>query len=163
MADRKATRKATPPRKAAARKAPAKRAAKAVPIEIPDLNGQRPPEPFPPTPESGQAAPKPAVPDHPYGNVPVYIFHPKVVRPGDSMDPIVFPAITTINADVEFFWELDEMDPMHQAFRYMKKANVPREVQRRVVRLPETEAARFLNGWFKGVLLPEGVEPPGES
>jgi hypothetical protein len=101
--------------------------------------------------------------EHPYGDSPVFIFQPKAVKPGDSAEPIVFPHITTLQADVEFFWELDDLDPMHQAFRYMKRANIPRDIQRRVVRLPEEEMARFLNEWFMGVLMPQGVGPPGES
>jgi hypothetical protein len=101
--------------------------------------------------------------EHPYGDIAVYVFTPAKVRDGDNPGPIVFPHITTLDADVEFFWELDELDPMHQAFKYMKRAKVPREIQRRVVRLPDDEMARFLNGWFMGVLLPQGVSPPGES
>jgi len=91
------------------------------------------------------------------------VFQPKVVQEGDSTDPIVVPHITTLDADVEFFWELDTLDPMHQAFKYMAKAEIPREIQRRVVRLPQIEMARFLNDWFMGVPLPQGVGPPGES
>jgi hypothetical protein len=106
--------------------------------------------------------PAPAV-QHPYGDIPVYSFTPAKVKPGDSMEPIIVPHITTLDADVEFFWELDDLDPMHQSFRYLKRANIPRNIQRRVVRLPEDEMARFLNGWFMGVLLPQGVSPPGES
>jgi hypothetical protein len=125
----------------------------------------RAPERFEPTtkPDPPGATPAAEKIDHPYGPIPIFVFHPKVVKPGDSMDPIVFPHITTINADVEFFWELDEMDPMRQAFRYMKRANVPRDIQRRVVRLPDEEMARFLNEWFMGVVMPQGVGPPGES
>ena len=115
------------------------------------------------TPEVPKPEEPPAPPAHPYGNIAVYSFVPVNVRPGDSTDPIVFPHITTLDADVEFFWELDALDPMHQAFRYMKRANVPRDIQRRVVRLPDEEMARFLNGWFMGVLMPQGVGPPGES
>lgn len=116
------------------------------------------PDPAPP-PEPEAA---PAI-THPYGDIEVYSFQPQLVQEGDSMEPIVVPHITTLNADVEFFWELDDLDPMHQAFKYMKKANIPREVQRRVVRLPQDELARFLNNWFMGVLVPQGVGPPGES
>jgi hypothetical protein len=121
-------------------------------------------EPDLPEPEPDAQVPVPEqAPAHPYGNIAVYSFVPANVRPGDSTDPIVFPHITTLDADVEFFWELDALDPMHQAFRYMKRANVPRDIQRRVVRLPDEEMARFLNGWFMGVLIPQGVGPPGES
>jgi hypothetical protein len=111
--------------------------------------------------EVAPPAPPPVL--HPYGDVPVFTFQPNIVKPGDSMDPIIVPHISTVNGDVEFFWEMDELDPMHQSFRYMKRANIPRDIQRRVVRLPEGEMARFLNGWFMGVLVPQGVGPPGES
>lgn len=134
--------------------------------------------PLPPASESELSAPEDFVPtttpatltpperpkvEHPYGDVPVYVFYPKDVREGESVEPIVFPHIATINADVEFFWEMDQMDPMHQSFRYMEKAKVPRNIQRRVVRLPDTEMARFIQGWFMGVVTPQGVSPPGES
>jgi hypothetical protein len=159
-----AKRKSTTPRKAARARANGQANSQAVlpPASAAEL---RAPERFEPTttPDAPAAAPPPEKIDHPYGPVPIFVFHPKVVRPGDSMDPIVFPHITTINADVEFFWELDEMDPMRQSFRYMKRANVPRDIQRRVVRLPDEEMARFLNEWFMGVIMPQGVGPPGES
>jgi len=150
-------RKGAAPRQAAAKKGGASQDALAPAGEA-ELSA---PEEFVPTPPVA-AIPKPQV-EHPYGDVPVYVFYPKNVRDGDSVDPIVFPHITTINADVEFFWEMDQLDPMHQSFRYMQKANVPKDIQRRVVRLPDTELARFIQGWFMGVVTPQGVSPPGES
>jgi hypothetical protein len=161
-----AKRRSTTPRKAARPRANGQANGQAVlpPATDAELRAPeiRPPERFEPTTKPDAAAPPEKI-DHPYGPVPIFVFHPRVVKPGDSMDQIVFPHITTIQADVEFFWELDEMDPMHQAFRYMKRAGVPREIQRRVVRLPEDEMARFLNEWFMGVIMPQGVGPPGES
>jgi hypothetical protein len=101
--------------------------------------------------------------EHPYGDKAVYVFAPREVKPGDSMAPIVLPHISTIDADVEFFWEIDELDPMHQSFRYMNRALVPKDIQRRVVRLPDDEMGRLFRAWFMGILTPQGVGPPGES
>lgn len=157
-----AKRKSTTPRKAATARANGQ--ANGSPLPPATDEELRAPEPRPP--ERFEPTTTPATPpkiEHPYGDNPIFVFRPKAVRPGDSMDPIVFPHITTLQADVEFFWELDDLDPMHQAFRYMKRANIPRDIQRRVVRLPDEEMARFLNEWFMGVLMPQGVGPPGES
>lgn len=128
-------------------------------------NGQSPAsqELAPPERFDAPAVAPSVMPEHPYGDVRVFVFTPAKVKPGDSLDPIIFPHISTLEADVEFFWELDSLDPMHQAFRYMQKAGVPRDIQRRVVRLPDDELGRFLSSWFSGVLLPQGVSPPGES
>jgi hypothetical protein len=123
-----------------------------------EIDETREPDPEP----AKEPVAAPAV-ERPYGDKLIYTFHPQAVQEGDSTDPIVVPHITTLNADVEFFWELDQLDPMHQAFKYMARAEIPRETQRRVVRLPQNELARFLNEWFMGVLLPQGVGPPGES
>lgn len=156
-------RKQTPPRKAAtARVNGQANGPPQAPAAVDDLHA---PERFEPTttPKPPAPAPKPPAIEHPYGDISVFVFRPKVVKPGDSMDPIVFPHITTLNADVEFFWELDDMDPMHQSFRYMRRANIPREIQRRAVRLPEDELARLLTEWFMGITTPQGVGPPGES
>jgi hypothetical protein len=103
--------------------------------------------------------------EHPYGeDTKLYVFRPRAVKyPGDSMAPIVMPHITTLEADVEFFWELDELDPMHQSFRYMRRAGVPRDIQRRVVRLPDEEMGRLFRAWFMGIITPQGMGPPGES
>lgn len=154
-------RKASTPRKAAAKKGGAEINGSALPPA--SESELRAPESFVPT--TAPAAPIPERPkvEHPYGDVPVYIFYPKHVRDGDSMEPIVFPHITTIDADVEFFWEMDQLDPMHQTFRYMQRADVPKGIQHRVVRLPDSELGRFIQGWFSGIVTPQGVSPPGES
>jgi hypothetical protein len=134
----------------------------------------RPPERFEPTttPTVPEETPEPteqsepiiSTPEHPYGDLPVYVFHPKAVRtPEDSMAPIFLPHISTIDADVEFFWQIDELDPMHQSFAYMRRAKVPRAIQHRVVRLPDDEMGRLFRGWFSGIITPQGVGPPGES
>lgn len=156
-------RKASAPRKkAAAKKGGADSNGSALPPA--SESELRAPEDFVPTTTPvSMTPPEPPKVNHPYGDVPVYIFYPKDVREGDSMEPIVFPHITTINADVEFFWEMDQLDPMHQSFRYMQKADVPKVIQRRVVRLPDAELGRFIQGWFMGVVTPQGVHPPGES
>jgi hypothetical protein len=158
-----AKRKSTAPRKAAAKKGNGSAETNGHSLPPASETELRAPEEFVPTTTPVAAAPEPPKVLHPYGDVPVYIFYPKDVRPGDSLEPIVFPHITTINADVEFFWEMDDLDPMHQSFRYMKKANVPKDIQRRVVRLPDAEMARFIQGWFMGIVTPQGVSPPGES
>lgn len=170
-----AKRKSTAPRKAAKARSNGK-APEAAPLEPATDDELRAPEryEFDPTKQSvPEPPPEPTTPavaepvaapvEHPYGDKQVFVFHPKFVQPGDSLEPIVVPHITTLNADVEFFWELDDLDPMHQAFRYMKRAEVPRDIQRRIVRLPQGELTRFLNDWFMGVLMPQGVGPPGES
>jgi hypothetical protein len=170
-----AKRKSTAPRKAAKARAngagngaPPLPAASNDELRAPERFEHDPTKSSAPEPPPEQVAPEAAVPgevkiEHPYGDKQVYVFTPQQVQEGDSTDPIVVPHITTLDADVEFFWELDNLDPMHQAFQYMKRAEIPREIQRRVVRLPQAELARFLNNWFLGVLMPQGVGPPGES
>jgi hypothetical protein len=168
-------RKATPPRKAARPRANGQAPTNGVPPAAPPGPEVPPPEEFVVTTveTTEQVELPPGVPtlptvdlsaiEHPYGDKPVYVFSPREVKPGDSMDPIVLPHISTLEADVEFFWEIDELDPMHQSFAYMRRANIPRDIQRRVVRLPEDEMGRLLRAWFMGIVTPQGVGPPGES
>lgn len=152
-------RKGAPPRKAA------KKGSAAESLSPASLDDLRVPEEFKPATDRVEppVAVIPEPPQHLYGDVPVYTFIPKKVKDGDSLDPIHFPHISTINADVEFFWEMDQLDPMHQTFRYMERAKVPKPIQRRVVRLPDDELGRFIQGWFMGIVTPQGVSPPGES
>ena len=115
-------------------------------------------------PELFESAPQEAVKDeapaatHPYGNKQVYSYQPK-----DGSSPIVFPAIIEVNADAYFFWKIYDMNEMFQAFEWMKKADVPRDIQSRVMLLDDAEKAAFFAGWFNAVTAPQGVTPPGES
>lgn len=173
-------RKATPPRRAAPARGngngngvpipPASAAELRAPERFePTTTPQVPKAPEAPPPATPAPAPAPAIAggavvDHPYGDRTVYVFTPKQVKHvGDTLDPIVLPHISTLEADVEFFWEIDELDPMHQSFQYMRRAGVPRDIQRRVVRLPDEEMGRLFRGWFMGIMTPQGVGPPGES
>lgn len=95
--------------------------------------------------------------DGPYGNKKTYTFTPK------SGAPIVFPHITEVDADAHFFWKIYSLNEMFQAFEWMNKAGVPRDVQERVMLLPDAEKSEFFSGWFSAVTTPQGVAPPGES
>jgi hypothetical protein len=155
-------RKSTAARRPAAKKAGAASNGHSLPPATDEE--LRAPERFEPTtPEA--PTPEAAEPEvhNPYGEKAIFVFKPQSVKhPDDSTAPIVLPHISTLDADVEFFWELDQLDPMHQAFRYMQKAGVPRDIQRRVVRLPDDEMGRCLRNWFMGIVTPQGVGPPGE-
>ena len=99
-------------------------------------------------------APKPA---GPYGDKQTYTFKPA------NGEEIVFPHISEVNADAHFFWKIYTLNEMFQAFEWMNKAGVPRDVQERVMLLGDAEKARFFSGWFSAVTTPQGVAPPGES
>lgn len=116
----------------------------------------REPEEFVSTPKAeGEQAP--AV-ESPYGDKQTYTFSPI-----GSEIPIVFPHISTVEADAHFFWKIYQMNEMFQAFEWMNKAGVPMFIQERVMLLPDAEKQRFFAGWFSAVVTPQGVAPPGES
>jgi hypothetical protein len=120
--------------------------------------------PAAPKPAADQAPSAPATPavDHPYGDVEVYVFHPK-----DGSDPIVFPKITEVRPTAKFFWKIYEQSELFQSFEWMKLAGVPRSIQERVMDLGERdvyEQAAFFRGWFAPISAPQGgLTPPGES
>lgn len=96
---------------------------------------------------------------HPYGTKAIYVFRPK-----SGAYPIVFPHISEISADSYFFWKIYELNEMFQAFEWMKQAQVPRDIQARVMQLDDEEKAAFFAGWFSAMTAPQqGVSPPGES
>lgn len=92
-----------------------------------------------------------------YGSKRTYTFSPK------KGDPIVFPHISEVNADAHFFWKIYKLNEMFQAFEWMERAEVPRDIQERVMLLNDEEKGQFFSGWFNAVTTPQGVAPPGES
>lgn len=98
-----------------------------------------------------------ATPVGPYGDKQTYTFNPR------RGAPIVFPHISEVDADAHFFWKIYKLNEMFQAFEWMEKAGVPRDVQERVMLLDDNEKAEFFSGWFSAVTTPQGVTPPGES
>lgn len=119
-------------------------------------------------PPAAPPAPAPAVdenrvPSHPYGDREVYIYRPK-----DGSPPIVFPAINTVRPTQKFFWKIYKLNEMFQSFEWMNLADIPREIQERVLDLGEQdvyEQADFFRGWFAPISRPQqgGLTPPGES
>ena len=135
------TAKRATPRKAAAAKVNGKGRANGLPLT------------------NAVAAPEKFVPrePRPYGGKQTYTFKP-------AGDPeIVFPHISEVEADAHFFWKIYQLNEMFQAFEWMNKAGVSRDVQERVMLLNDAEKAAFFSGWFGAVVTPQGVAPPGES
>lgn len=152
---RKATKRATAPRKVAA--------TRAKPKVSEHLNGSEPEETLQPvTPPEQVVAKKPAAPTHPYGNVPVYVF-----KPSNGGAPIVFPKISTLPVTTKFMWSIYNLNEMFQSFEWMNLAKVPRDIQERVIDLPLPDRQRFWSAWFKDITGPMAAEdtmtPPGES
>jgi hypothetical protein len=109
----------------------------------------RPPEEFKP----------PEPPKHPiYGTKRVYSYQPK-----DGSDKIEFPHINTVDVSPKFFWRIYPLNEMFQSFEWMNQADVPRDIQERVMDLPDPEKGEFFTGWFADITRPQGVSPPGES
>ena len=94
----------------------------------------------------------------PYGGKQTYTY-----QPADGGKPIVFPHISEVDADAHFFWKIYSLNEMFQAFEWMNKAGVSRDVQERVMLLDDAEKQKFFGGWFSAVTTPQGVAPPGES
>ena len=64
-------------------------------------------------------------------------------------DTIVFPSITAVRPPTtEFWWELYNSPDQFQAFVWMDHAQVPKNIQRKVVQLPAAEMREFLDQWF---------------
>lgn len=92
----------------------------------------------------------------------VYVYHP--VRGGE---PIEFPPLTSVDIDAKFLWKIYTLNELYQSFEWMNRANVPRDVQERVMDLSPVEREQFWKGWFQSatspVVDPKGSAPPGES
>jgi len=93
---------------------------------------------------------------------PTYTF-----RPVSGGEPIVFPAISTVEIDAKFLWEIYNLNELYQSFEWMNRAGVDRSVQERVMDLSPVEREQFWKGWFQSatspVVEPKGSAPPGES
>lgn len=101
--------------------------------------------------------------EHPYGDKPVFIFDP-----ADGSPPIVFPRVGTLNVTPKFMWKIYDLNELFQSFEWMNLAGVPRDIQERVIDLPQVDRARFWSSWFNDVTAPldlarDTVGPPGES
>jgi hypothetical protein len=99
------------------------------------------------------------IPPHPYGEKPVQVF-----TPSDG-EPIVVPHISTVDVNELFLWEMERagLDLMHQSWRWLDRAGIPDEIQRRIIGLPPMDKRRFWEQWFEGFVPPPTGEPPGES
>jgi hypothetical protein len=159
----------TTKRKTTARKPAAKRTAKAQNGQALASNGNgqaalKPPVEFVPR-EPEESIPLVAaanLPPHSYGSRKVQLFTPTTEEGGE---PFVVPHISTVNVTEEFLWEnhRQELDMMHQSWRWMDLAEMTDETQRRVLRLPSEDKRRFWQEWFQGFVPPPSGEPPGES
>jgi hypothetical protein len=101
--------------------------------------------------------------EHPYGDVPVFVFHPN-----DGSAPIVFPRVGTLQVTAKFMWKIYDLNELFQSFEWMNLAKVPRAIQERVIDLPQVERARFWSSWFNDITVPldltrDSMGPPGES
>lgn len=145
----KTRKKSTAPRKAATAR-----------IETNGTNGAKP-ELFQPLPKPPEAPAPQQVAEHPYGDKPVYVFKTKIG------DPIVFPMISTLAVTAKFMWRIYNLNELFQSFEWMNLAEVPRDIQERVIDLPNVERASFWSGWFADIVTPASagdiLEPPGES
>lgn len=105
--------------------------------------------------------PEPAVPEHPYGERPVFVFRPQ------GQDPIVFPRLSAVAVTPKFLWKIYSLNELYQSFEWMNLAGVPRDIQERVMDLPIGQRENLWRGWFRDVTEPmlraEGSSPPGES
>lgn len=73
---------------------------------------------------------------------PVFTFTPQ------HGDPIELPSILTVAPDKKFLWRLHKMNFLSQTWEWMDRANVPDDVQARIVDLDDDEYARLFNEWF---------------
>jgi hypothetical protein len=151
---------ATTKRKAATTRKPAK----AAPVNgngSANGNGHvAPPEKFEPREQPQHqvaAVVAPEVPAHPYGDRKVQVFTPA------EGEPLVVPHISTVTVTEEFLWDNRNLDLMHQSWRWLDLAEVPQDIQRRVVSLDGEDKKRFWVEWFQGFVPPPVGEPPGES
>lgn len=146
--------KATTPRKAAAkRKAQEKPEQTIESVEDAAFDGGD-------SDEAGE--PDSGIPPHPYGDIEVYVYHPK-----DGSAPIVMPHISEVRPTQKFFWKIYRLNEMFQSFEWLNLANVPRPIQERIMDLGEKdvfEQAELFRGWFAPITRPQGgMVPPGES
>src|SRR5271163_1460597 len=118
-----------------------------------------PNEPYvPPTTVRPPEEIKPVKPEHPvYGTRKVFRYQPR-----DGSATIDFPAISTVQTNPKFYWKIYAMNEMFQAFEWMILAEVPRDIQERVMDLADSEKAVFFRAWFRDATQPQGVALPGE-
>lgn len=85
----------------------------------------------------------------PYGDRPTFTFFPQIDTDNPLLlAPIVFPKFTSVHAPRKWLWRVYDKGPLIQAFEWMKLAGVPRDVQERVIDLPDNEYERFWDAWF---------------
>jgi hypothetical protein len=96
---------------------------------------------------------------HPYGDRRVQVFTPS------EGEPIVVPHISSVNVTEEFLWDVNRqnLDMMRQSWAWMNLAEIPEDIQRRVVRLGGEDKKRFWAEWFQGFVPPQSGAVPGES
>lgn len=151
----KPRKRAASPRKATPRKAASNGSGGAILVD----EGWRSPDMPPTDVRPVEEIKPPETPVHPiYGTRRVYSYQPK-----DGSPLIEFPHISGVPVDPKFFWRIYPLNEMFQSFEWMNQANVPRDIQERVMDLPDGEKGNFFKGWFADINAPQGVAPPGES
>lgn len=93
--------------------------------------------------------------------VPTYTFLPVYTNPDgtpvlESVAPIIFPKFATLNPPRSWLWSIYDKGPLIQAFEWMNLAGVPRDIQERVVNLPDEEYDRFWDGFFGEARITQG-------
>jgi hypothetical protein len=123
---------------------------------------KRPPEQFEPkevdllaglpTPEQAEKQAKSPYPT----NVQVYAYQPK-----DGSEPILLALNGFTPPDKLWHFDVAQLPPLSQTWKWMERANIPKDIQRRAQTLPDAEYFAMFDEWFGVMKALRGGGPKG--
>jgi hypothetical protein len=123
---------------------------------------KRPPEKFEPkeanlleglpTPEKVEAQAKSPYP----ADVQVYAYQPK-----DGSEPILLALNGFTPPDKLWHFDVAQLPPLTQTWKWLERAKVPKEIQRQAQMLPDAEYFEMFDEWFEVMKKLRGAGPKG--
>lgn len=119
---------------------------------------KRPPEKFePPEINLLEELPTPTQAKSPYPNsVQAYAYQPK-----DGSEPILLPLNGFTPPDKLWHFDIAQLPPLAQTWKWMDRANVPKDIQRQAQMLPDAEYFEMFDEWFSVMQKFRAVGPKG--
>ena len=111
----------------------------------------------PPLPDPDTAEKQAKQPAGPYPkDVMVYAYQPK-----DGGEPILLAMNGFESPDKLWLFDIAQLPVLAQTWAWMKRANIPTEIQRQAQRLPDAEYFAMFDEWFAAVKVLNRSGPKG--